>query len=69
MTSPNIVFTTENFKKFKQLYAATQKGDVFVFEGREVLHDYAKYVIEYLEPKFRKGGTYGAQKSEEYINN
>ena len=40
----------ENIDKFKLLYRdAVSKGDeMFVFEGRDVLTSYAKYVIEYF---------------------
>ncbi len=39
-----------NIEKFKLLYNdAVNKGDeMFVFEGRDVLTSYAKYVIEYF---------------------
>lgn len=50
-----IQFTPEKLKEFKKLYERTEKGATFVFEGKEVLKEYAKYVIEYLEGKFGKG--------------
>lgn len=52
-----IQFTPEKFKAFKKLYEKTAANQTFMFEGREVLKEYAKYVIEYLELKFDlKGG-------------
>ena len=40
----------QNIDKFKLLYNdSVNKGkEIFVFEGREVLTSYAKYVIEYF---------------------
>lgn len=51
-----IEFTAEKFKAFKKAYdkAITDKKDQFEFEGHEVLVSYAKYVIQYLTPKFDK---------------
>ena len=46
-----ISFTPEKLVVFKKLYEATEDGKTFMFEGREVLKEYAKYMIEYLEPK------------------
>jgi len=50
-----INFTPEKLKDFKKLYEATEPGKTFMFEGREVLKDYAKYVIQYLEDQFKRG--------------
>jgi len=46
--------TEHNFKYLKILYnAATKHGhSSFTFEGEEILTDYARYVIEWLTPKF-----------------
>jgi hypothetical protein len=49
-----IEFTPEKLKAFKKLYEGTEAGKTFMFEGKEVLKEYAKYVIEYLEPKFKE---------------
>lgn len=40
----------ENIDKFKILYndAVSKGSEMFVFEGRDVLTSYAKYVIEYF---------------------
>lgn len=40
--------TEENIGAFRAAYAACT-GDVFVFEGREVLKRYAYYVIEFWD--------------------
>jgi hypothetical protein len=58
MTEQNMVsFTLEGFKRFKKRYdeAREHHEGSFMFEGNEFLTDYAKYVIEYLQPKFNKG--------------
>tara|TARA_Y100001937_G_scaffold19295_1_gene26608 strand:+ start:728 stop:892 length:165 start_codon:yes stop_codon:yes gene_type:complete len=41
----------QNIKEFKLLYNdSVNKGkEMFVFEGRDVLTSYAKYVIEYFD--------------------
>lgn len=48
-----IEFDKEIFDKFKKCYtkAVEMKKETFIFRG-EWLVSYAKYVIEYLEPKF-----------------
>ena len=48
----------KNFKKFRKLYdeAVEAKKEQFEFEGEPVLVKWAKYVIEYLEPKLIKAG-------------
>jgi hypothetical protein len=43
--------TREDLEELKKLYEKAKPGEVFLFKGREVLREYAKYVIEYLEPK------------------
>jgi hypothetical protein len=45
------MITLENIGKFKMLYdlARQQKKETFMFEGSEVLVDYAKYVIQYFD--------------------
>ena len=50
MVKKVIMSNLENIDKFKLLYRdAVSKGDeMFVFEGRDVLTSYAKYVIEYF---------------------
>ena len=48
-------FTKQTFSMFKKCYNKTvaDKQDRFRFKDRVFLVDYAKYVIEYLEPKFK----------------
>lgn len=51
----DIVFTAEVFKRFKAEYdyaVASDSAD-FVFENNEFLTEYARYLIEYLEQKFK----------------
>jgi hypothetical protein len=38
-------------KEFKEAYekAVKENKEVFIFEGKEVLTTYAKYIIKYLE--------------------
>lgn len=50
-----INFTPELFRKLKKEYkkANDKKIEVFLFEGKEILVSYAKYLIEYLETKFK----------------
>jgi hypothetical protein len=45
-----------DFQVLKNLYnkAMEQGEDQFRFKGREILVNYAKYLIQYLEPKFEK---------------
>jgi hypothetical protein len=50
----NITFTPDKFKKFKEIYESTEDGKTFMFEGKEILKSYAKYMIRYLEMKFRE---------------
>ena len=51
----NCEFTKKKFIEFRILYnrAIELKKTKFIFEEREVLVAYAKYIIEYLEPKFK----------------
>ncbi len=53
-----INYTPEKLKALKKIYAnAFLNNDTkFVFEGNEYLVSYAKYLIEFLEPKFKTGG-------------
>jgi hypothetical protein len=49
----NASVTPQNYAKFKKMYNQALKAEKtsFVFEGQEVLVAYAKYLIEYLDPK------------------
>jgi hypothetical protein len=51
-----ITFTPETFEKLKTSYqsALKNKDEVFILEGRLILTGYAKYLIQYLTPKFQK---------------
>ena len=49
-----MLFTPEKLVEFKKLYEQTNSGETFMFYDREVLKEYAKYIIEYLEPKLNK---------------
>lgn len=44
------------YTELKSLYAkaVTDKADSFKFMGESILTSYAKYVLEYLKPKFEK---------------
>lgn len=46
-----IHFTPESFARFKKdyAYAKAEGFDTFIFEGHEVLVDYAKYMIQFME--------------------
>jgi len=48
-----ITFDQETFKNLKQEYrkAVQDKKEIFVFQGHELLTEYAKYIIEYLNSK------------------
>ena len=49
-----MTFTPTIYLKFKSEYLNAVKNNViqFKFEGHDFLTDYAKYVLEYLKPKF-----------------
>lgn len=51
-----ITFDEPKLKRLKESYqqAIKDKKDSFIFEGHELLTSYAKYMIEYLEDKFKK---------------
>jgi len=44
-------FTKDKFERFKKAFAECE-GDVFIFDKKQFLKDYAKHLIEYLTPKF-----------------
>lgn len=54
--SGELMFTQKRYNKFKKDYnqAIESKKSHFIFYGREVLIDYAKYVLEYLKPQYEK---------------
>lgn len=47
----HMVVTRKDLEELKRLYKASKPGEVFKFKGEDVLHDYAKYLIEFLEDK------------------
>jgi hypothetical protein len=44
-----IEFTPAKLKLLKQEYEKAKNKESFIFEGREILTSYAKYLIQYLE--------------------
>lgn len=51
-----ITYTLRSAKALKEAYkdAVKYQKDSFVFEGREYVRDYAKYLLQFLETKFGK---------------
>lgn len=51
----NITVDKKEFQQLEQLYNAAVKGEMEAFVWREyrLLVSYAKYLIEYLKPKFK----------------
>jgi len=49
-----ITFDRPTYQRLKAEYQKSVKNqkEIFVFDGCEFLTDYAKYVLEYLKPKF-----------------
>ena len=49
----HIIFTKENTKKLQSIYnkAVKNNAESFLFEGKEILTGYAKYLIEALKMK------------------
>jgi len=48
-----LVINKSDLKKLKALYNKADPGEVFEFKGEQVLKEYAKYLIEYLETKLK----------------
>ena len=48
-----ITFDHETFGSFKKEYskAVSNNQEIFIFQGRELLTAYAKYIIEYINSK------------------
>jgi len=46
-----LTFTEQSFKEFKRLYENCKPKGVFKFEEHDVLKEYAKYLIQYVESK------------------
>jgi hypothetical protein len=58
----NLYLSGEDFKELKRLYAKAKPGEVFLFKGQEVLKEYAKYMIEYIENSMFEGTSCGKRK-------
>ena len=43
--------TEENYQEFRKLYekAVKEKQDMFIYQGQDILTNFAKYLIEYHE--------------------
>jgi len=54
---PIINWTPEKLAELKRLqaHALETKQDQFKFQGHDMLVDYAKYLIQFLEAEFKKG--------------
>lgn len=55
MATNSITFTPEKLAQLKKEYeeAVNNKQETFLFDGKhELLVDYAKYLIQYLESRF-----------------
>jgi hypothetical protein len=53
---PEIRFDRPMLNRLKKAYdkATSKSKDMFTFEGNDYVTNYAKYLIEYLEEKFKK---------------
>ena len=49
-------FNLQTYIRFKSEYQKAVKGNQkqFTFEGHEFLTEYAKYLLQYLKPRFEK---------------
>jgi hypothetical protein len=50
----NLYLSRDDLLELKQLYKQALPGQVFMFKGHEVLKEYAKYMIEYIEGKLNE---------------
>jgi len=55
MDRATVTFTPEKLVEFKRLYELHKKDgkDTFFYEEKEYVTAYAKYVIQYLDGKFK----------------
>jgi len=55
---PDIMFDPPMLNRLKKAYdkATSESKDMFAFEGNDYITNYAKYLIEYLEERFKKQG-------------
>jgi hypothetical protein len=44
----------ETFKELKKLYEETKPGETFIFQGKEILKEYAYLMIEWLETQHKE---------------
>jgi hypothetical protein len=51
-----MTFTIDTYNRLKSEYNNARQNNlkIFIFDGHELLTDYAKYMIEYLQTKFEK---------------
>jgi uncharacterized protein YjbJ (UPF0337 family) len=58
MTTETMTVSYGDYKKLVSKYkkAVEQKKESFLFKERELVTGYAKYLIEYLTPKFKSYG-------------
>ncbi len=51
-----LLINAEQYRSLKSLYAKAVKDkmDQFIFQGKDMLTSYAKYLIEFLKPNFEK---------------
>lgn len=52
--SDTITINKKDLVELKRLYEAAAPGSTFMFKGKEVLKEYAQYLIEYAETQFGK---------------
>jgi hypothetical protein len=53
MVSETLSMTPESLQELKRLYEEARPGEVFKFQGKGVLREYAKYLIEYAETRLK----------------
>jgi len=46
-------FNVEKYRELKRLYKLAEGKERFIFEDREILAAYARYLLEYLGTKFK----------------
>ena len=51
--SKMIEFNPRKLLRLKVVYKKAKPKEVFIFEGNEYLKEYAGYLIEYLEGRFK----------------
>lgn len=49
MVSETLTITPEKLEELQHLYDKAKPGEVFKFQGKAVLREYAKYLIEFAE--------------------